>query len=193
MFRSNPINITDLSRAILAFVCTFILVWSTKFFQPKMASAQSTPLNTLSLQLHHVTLSANDVDSTAQWYVDYLGFSVSDRFSLTRPDNRQIDVIRIARPGLQLNISQFPGSVSPNRSTENQGWRHLAFEVEDVDRIYQQLRSQGVQFMTEPFTYDPPGYRVVFFRDPEGNILELYQENRIPAANQAVTQHQLPT
>ncbi|BAY41913.1 hypothetical protein NIES2111_63090 (plasmid) [Nostoc sp. NIES-2111] len=65
----------------------------------------------------------------------------------------------------------------PNRSTENQGWRHLAFEVEDVDSTYQQLRSQVVQFITEPFTYHPPGYRVVFFRDPERNILELYQEN----------------
>lgn len=124
-----------------------------------------------------LTLSTNDVDSTAQWYVDYLGFSITDRFSLTRPDGRQIDVIRIARPGLQLNISKFPGSVPPNRSTENQGWRHLAFEVEDVDRTYQQLRSHGVQFITEPFSYNPPGYRVVFFQDLEGNILELYQEN----------------
>jgi glyoxylase I family protein len=177
MFRRNYINITALNRAILAFVCTFILIGSTKFFQPKMVSAQSTSVNTLSLQLHHVTLSANDVALTAQWYVDYLGFSMTDRFSLTRPDGRQIDVIRIARPGLQLNISKFPGSVPPNRSTENQGWRHLAFEVEDVDRTYQRLQSQGVQFITEPFTYDPPGYRVVFFQDLEGNILELYQEN----------------
>lgn len=177
MFRNNQINITALNRAILAFVCTFILIWSTKFFQPKIASAQGTPSITPSLQLHHVTLSANDVDLTSQWYVDYLGFSITDRFSLTRPDGRQIDVVRIARPGLQLNISKFPGSVPLDRSTENQGWRHLAFEVEDVDRTYQQLRSQGVQFITEPFTYDPPGYRVVFFRDPEGNILELYQEN----------------
>jgi catechol 2,3-dioxygenase-like lactoylglutathione lyase family enzyme len=177
MFRNNPSNITAFSRAILAFLCTFILIGSIKFFQPKIAIAQATPSNTLSLQLHHVTLSANDVDLTAQWYVDYLGFNMTDRFSLTRPDGRQIDVIRIARPGLQLNISKFPGSMSLSRSTENQGWRHLAFEVEDVDRTYQQLRSQGVQFMAEPFTYDPPGYRVVFFRDPEGNILELYQEN----------------
>jgi glyoxylase I family protein len=177
MFRSNQTNITGLSRVMLAFVCTFILIGSTKFFDPQIANAQGTPLSGLSLQLHHVTLSANDVDSTAQWYVDYLGFSVTDRVSLTRPDGRQIDVIRIAKPGLQLNISKFPGSVPPNRSTENQGWRHLAFEVEDVDRTYQQLRSQGVQFITEPFTYDPPGYRVVFFRDLEGNILELYQEN----------------
>lgn len=171
MFHSSQINITNLSRAILAFVCTFILIWSTKFFQPKIASAQGTPLNTISLQLHHVTLSANDVDLTAQWYVDYLGFNITARFLLTRPDGRQIDVIRIARPGLQLNISKFPGSVPSNRNTENQGWRHLAFEVEDVDRTYQQLQSQGVQFITEPFSYNPPGYRVVFFRDLKGNIL----------------------
>lgn len=183
MYYSNPISITSLNRdlrhrftAILAFICTLILIWSIKLFLPEAVSAQSSPSNVPSLQLHHVTLSANDVDLVSQWYVDYLGFNITDRFTLTRPDGRQIDVVRIERPGLRLNISRFPGAVLPNRGAENQGWRHIAFEVEDIDRTYQSLQSQNVQFITEPFTYDPPGFRVVFFRDPEGNILELYQE-----------------
>ncbi|NJL36809.1 MAG: VOC family protein [Leptolyngbyaceae cyanobacterium RM2_2_4] len=102
--------------------------------------------------------------------------AISDRFTLTRPDGRQIDVARIEIPSLRMNISRFEGSVAPNRTGENQGWRHIVFEVDSVDQNYQRLQAQGVQFIGEPFTYDPPGYRIGFFRDPRGNILELYQD-----------------
>ncbi|NJN58197.1 MAG: hypothetical protein HC879_12220 [Leptolyngbyaceae cyanobacterium SL_5_9] len=78
--------------------------------------------------------------------------------------------------GLQRNISEFEGSVSPNRTVDEQGWRHLAFQVDSVDQTYQRLQAEGVEFLTEPFTYDPPGYKIAFFGDPEGNILELYQD-----------------
>jgi catechol 2,3-dioxygenase-like lactoylglutathione lyase family enzyme len=128
------------------------------------------------VQFHHVTLSVSDVDRVSQWYADVLGFQIRDRFTLTRPDNQKIQIVRVEIPGLQMNISQFPGSISPERSGDRQGWRHLALQVNDVDQSYQRLQKQGVQFLTEPFTYDPPGYRIVFFRDPEGNILELYQD-----------------
>jgi catechol 2,3-dioxygenase-like lactoylglutathione lyase family enzyme len=127
-------------------------------------------------QLHHVTLSVKDVDRVSKWYADMLGFTIGDRFTLTRPDGKQIQVVRIAMPGLKMNISQFDGSVTPNRSGERQGWRHVAFQVNSVDRSYQGLRAKGVKFFGEPFTYNPPGYRIAFFQDPEGNILELYQE-----------------
>jgi catechol 2,3-dioxygenase-like lactoylglutathione lyase family enzyme len=127
-------------------------------------------------QLHHVTLSVSDAEQVSQWYVDTLGFTVSDRFILTRPNGSQVQVVRVEIPGLQINISEFDGSVSPNRTVDEQGWRHLAFQVDSVDQTYQRLQAEGVEFVTEPFTYDPPGYRIAFFRDPEGNILELYQD-----------------
>lgn len=127
-------------------------------------------------QLHHVTLSVNDVDRVSKWYADILGFTISDRFALTRPDGSKIQVARVEIPGLRMNISQFEVSVPSDRNEERQGWRHIAFQVNSVDENYQRLRDRGVQFISEPFTYNPPGYRIAFFRDPEGNILELYQE-----------------
>lgn len=139
-----------------------------------LAQRQSPPDQ--AFQFHHITLSVNDADQVSNWYADVLGFTIRDRFTLTRPTGDTIQIVRVETPGLMMNISQFEGSVSPDRTGERQGWRHLALQVEDVDRTYQQLRSQGVEFITEPFTYDPPGYRVVFFRDIEGNVVELYQE-----------------
>lgn len=182
MYRNRPVTIVSLSRfnerryAMLAFSFALILISMMGWFRSAEASAQSSPSSAPSLQFHHATLSVNDVDLMSQWYVDRLDFTITDRFTLTRPNGSQIEVARVEIPGLRLNLSKFPDSVPRDQRVETQGWRHIAFEVADLDRTYQQLRSQGIQFITEPYTYDPPGFRVVFFKDPEGNILELYQE-----------------
>ncbi len=141
------------------------------FTQDNLVQAQGSQL-----QLHHITLSVKDVDRVSQWYVEILGFTQSDRFTLTRPDGQQIQVARIELPGLKMNISQFDNSITPDRNGEHQGWRHIALQVDSVDQNYQRLQAQGVEFLGEPFTYNPPGYRIAFFKDPEGNILELYQD-----------------
>jgi len=59
------------------------------------------------------------------------------------------------------------------------GLKHLAFDVPKLEPIIEALRADGI----EP---DPivdvdrfiPGCRVVFYRDPEGNIIELIEGYR---------------
>jgi glyoxylase I family protein len=59
------------------------------------------------------------------------------------------------------------------------GFRHLAFDVPKLEPAIESLRTDGVNF-------DPvidlgqviPGFRIVFFRDPEGNIIELMEGYR---------------
>lgn len=160
--------------ALLGLLTVSIIITQQNVVQAQHSDPGRT--STPTFQLHHVTLSVSDAERVSQWYVDTLGFTVSDRFTLTRPNGSQIQVVRIETPGLQMNISEFDGSVAPNRTVDEQGWRHLAFQVDNVDHTYRQLQAEGVEFLTEPFTYDPPGYRIAFFRDPEGNILELYQD-----------------
>lgn len=144
------------------------------FVQAQHSAPETTAIPMF--QLHHVTLSVSDAERVSQWYVDTLEFVVSDRFTLTRPNGSQVQVVRIETPGLQMNVSEFDGSVAPNRTVDEQGWRHLAFQVDNVDQTYQRLQAEGVEFLTDPFTYEPPGCRIAFLKDPEGNILELYQD-----------------
>src|SRR5215216_6239599 len=49
----------------------------------------------------------------------------------------------------------------------------LEFEVEDVDKEYERLKSTGVNFVKVPTTQSW-GRRSVWFRDPDGNILNLF-------------------
>jgi uncharacterized glyoxalase superfamily protein PhnB len=49
----------------------------------------------------------------------------------------------------------------------------IGFEVEDVDMQYERLKALGVTLVKLPATY-PWGARSVWFRDPDGNIVDFY-------------------
>jgi catechol 2,3-dioxygenase-like lactoylglutathione lyase family enzyme len=48
-----------------------------------------------------------------------------------------------------------------------------AFEVKDVDAEYERLKVLKAEFVKLPTTY-PWGNRAVWFRDPDGNIVDFY-------------------
>lgn len=51
----------------------------------------------------------------------------------------------------------------------------LIFEVDHVDRKYQELQNKGVTFITEPTVREGWGLKVAHFRDPQGNLIEIYE------------------
>lgn len=53
----------------------------------------------------------------------------------------------------------------------------LEFEVDDVDTQYDRLKHIGVEWVMPPTTF-PWGNRSVYFRDPDGNLINFY--SRVP-------------
>ncbi len=51
----------------------------------------------------------------------------------------------------------------------------LIFEVPNVDRASQELKTKGVVFETEPMDRPEWGIRTAHFRDPDGNLIEINQ------------------
>ncbi|QGQ98907.1 VOC family protein [Paenibacillus psychroresistens] len=51
----------------------------------------------------------------------------------------------------------------------------LNFKVDDVDATYAELLDKGVVFITEPQDKAAWNARVAHFRDPDGNLIELYK------------------
>ncbi len=49
----------------------------------------------------------------------------------------------------------------------------LEFEVEDVDQDYERLQALAVRVVKPPTT-QPWGVRSVWFRDPDGNLINFY-------------------
>ena len=78
------------------------------------------------------------------------------------------NTLALARPG--LTAADVP---TPNGSASLQ----LAFKVSapEVDRCADELVRQDVKLISPP-TDQVFGHRTVFFRDPDGNLLEVFAD-----------------
>ena len=76
--------------------------------------------------------------------------------------------------GSQIELFSFPKAPPRPSYPEAQGLRHLAFEVDDVPACKSEIESRGVA--VEDVRVDEyTGRRFVFFADPDGLPLELYE------------------
>jgi glyoxylase I family protein len=138
-------------------------------FQP----AASRPGPPPALQsIHHVALIASDYAVSRRFYTDILGLTVLSEHWREARNSWKLD---LALPdGGQLELFSFPSPPPRPTRPEACGLRHLAFAVDDVDAWCAHLQTHGVQ--TEPVRVDEyTGQRFVFFSDPDGLPLELYE------------------
>ena len=97
-----------------------------------------------------------------------------------------MQVVRLAipeTPGILVDLQLYidPAGEPSNAvlGMSNQG--HFCFGVKDMDRAYRELTEAGVEFVSEPVVFDLGdeweygALKVVFFKDPDGFILELME------------------
>jgi catechol 2,3-dioxygenase-like lactoylglutathione lyase family enzyme len=70
------------------------------------------------------------------------------------------------------NTEMFKGYEQPSENIQPDT---IAFilNTDDFDRDYQRLKESGVEFLGEPQFIEDWGMRCVYFRDPEGNLIEI--------------------
>lgn len=83
--------------------------------------------------------------------------------------------VELKTQGTGINIFSVDGmeKMAPH-SMEGAGSGNvvLMIKVKDVDKEYERLKSLGVEFVKLPETH-PWGARSVWFRDPDGNIIDF--------------------
>lgn len=124
------------------------------------------------LRIHHAAIICSDYERSRRFYTEVLGLeTIAEHFREAR-NSWKLD---LALPdGSQVELFSFPGAPARPSYPEAQGLRHLAFAVADVAACKQRLESLGVT--TEAVRVDEyTGQRFVFFADPDGLPLELYE------------------
>lgn len=127
----------------------------------------------LNLQgIHHAAIICSDYAVSKHFYTEILGLRVLAENYRVERDSYKLD---LALPdGTQIELFSFPNPPARPSYPEACGLRHLAFAVADVARCAAQLAAAGVavqDIRVDEFT----GRRFVFFTDPDGLPLELYE------------------
>ena len=122
--------------------------------------------------IHHAAIICSDYAVSKHFYTEILGLKIIAENYRTARDSYKLD---LALPnGAQLELFSFP--ITPERPSRPEacGLRHLAFAVDDVVACKAMLEAQGLAVEAvrlDEFT----GRLFVFFADPDGLPLELYQ------------------
>lgn len=124
------------------------------------------------LRIHHAAIICSDYGRSKRFYTEVLGLRVIAEHYRAERRSYKLD---LALPdGSQIELFSFPDAPLRPSYPEAQGLRHLAFEVQDVVLAQRELEARGV--VLEPVRLDTyTGRRFVFFADPDGLPLELYE------------------
>ncbi|MFC4210976.1 VOC family protein [Pedobacter lithocola] len=124
-------------------------------------------------RIHHIAIICSDYQKSKSFYVDKLGFTVVNEFYRAERKSYKLD---LAVNGLyQIELFSFENPPERPSRPEAQGLRHLAFEVDDIEKEIERLN--GFDIDTEPIRVDEiTGKRFTFFTDPDGLPLELYEK-----------------
>jgi glyoxylase I family protein len=123
--------------------------------------------------IHHVAIICSDYEVSKHFYTQVLGLAIIAENYRAERDSYKLD---LALPyGGQIELFSFPQPPARPSRPEAQGLRHLAFVVESVVQVKQELEAQGIT--VEPIRVDEfTGKAFTFFNDPDGLPLELYQQ-----------------
>ncbi|HEV3413850.1 MAG TPA: VOC family protein [Puia sp.] len=122
--------------------------------------------------IHHIAILTDDYERSKRFYTEVLGFEVIRETYRAERKSYKLD---LAIAGLyQIELFSFPEFRERGSYPEAKGLRHLAFAVDDVDAAAAELKAKGVP--VEPVRVDEiTQKKFVFFTDPNGQPLELYQ------------------
>lgn len=131
--------------------------------------------------IHHAAVICSDYQRSKDFYTQVLGLRVVAENYREARQSWKLDLV--LPDGGQIELFSFPGAPARPSRPEAQGLRHLAFAVHDLEVWSEHLRACGIAVeavRTDEYT----GRRFVFFADPDGLPLELYE---VDSAAQATT------
>ncbi len=123
-------------------------------------------------RVHHVAIICSNYEVSKNFYTRILGFKMINEVYRAERDSYKLDL----RVGTEYQIELFSFPSPPTRPSfpEAAGLRHLAFAVTDIEEAVQHLNECGIE--TESIRMDEiTGRKFVFFQDPDGLPLELYE------------------
>ncbi len=119
-------------------------------------------------QIDHIEIVVRDVKTHVEFY-QKLGFKL-----LTWTDHHGGSA-ELQLPGPNQPILEIHSVIAE----ENPGINHIAFQCDDVEKTYEDLRSKGIVFYKAPHKSPSTGRTNVLLRDPDGWRLQFSDKVRI--------------
>lgn len=125
----------------------------------------------------HIGVTCRDQKKFEEFYSRYFGFRRARTIQLG--DNKELVFLK-DQGGFYFEIfpmdEESPVPPSELDGPHYPGWRHIAFMVDDVDAKLEEMGTDAI-ITLGPLSFDDfiTGWKTVWVKDPEGNIVEISQ------------------
>ena len=137
-------------------------------------------------RIDHINISVTDIEITKRFFTELLDFKVEKEGYLEGDwmdrtvglEMVQAKYAKLTIPGTETSIELIQyfrpegGKDTLMNKANRIGFRHIAFEVKDIDTVYRKLKDAGVELFSEIQAYNVKK-RLCYFYGPDDIILEL--------------------
>ena len=128
------------------------------------------------MKLNNIRLFVHDFKASFNFYKETLGLECTwgqenenyASFNIGLPSGLAIFQAELMRDAIPDYVAEKSKSAVDKMS--------IIIQVDNIDESYQNLQKRGVKFLNAPIDMQAWGIRVVHLRDPENNLIELFQE-----------------
>ena len=137
--------------------------------------------------MNHSGLVVKDIDASIAFYRDGLGMEITGRRERTGGTIERLvgyspcvlkGAVMAIGDGTKLELLQYLEPSPVERPTEERavlGGSHVAFDVVNIQGVFQRLLSHGARKLNPPIE-SAPGRWVCYLQDPDGNWIELIED-----------------
>ena len=142
------------------------------------------------VKFRHIGMTVSNLEKISDFYCKYFGFTkgfgrvFEDDFISAVPELYRQPAGTFAKmqmiesqDGVVLELFEFSNTEKSELAEWHMtGISHLAFLVEDIPSLYETMKNEGIEFFMEPRVRgdDTGDGHWIFFKDPDGNIVELW-------------------
>ncbi|MCW5316673.1 VOC family protein [Nostoc sp. KVJ3] len=127
----------------------------------------------MKLQLTHLRLLVSNYKDSFLFYRDLLKFDVDWGDEESGYAEFNTGYLKLGLFKKELMAEVVPRIEQPSY-VANRDKTVLIFAVDNVDEVYEQVKNQNAIVVTQPQDRPDWGIRTAHFRDPDGNLIEIY-------------------
>ncbi len=129
--------------------------------------------------IHHVCISVSDIEKSTQFY-RYFGFEEVADYTA---EDGSFRIKHLKLGDFIIELFWFSDHTPAVRKDlwddlKTGGYRHIAFKVEDIHEILEKLKKDKVADTKTQVNKGRTGILYFFIRDPDGNFVEIVQDDR---------------